>query len=72
MTYLQQRDVAWQFLVALAAREDCSDNFRIGLKDDPYDEMIYQQSKESGCCGFCDTEVYIDGEFWRIGFNYGH
>ena len=74
MTYLEQKDVAWQILNAIVdgLRLDCVDNHRVGLVGDQYDEALYQSSVDSGCCGYYDKVVSIGGELWRIGCNYGH
>jgi hypothetical protein len=51
---------------------ECADNFRFAKVGDKYQEYFYNLAKENGCCGFYDRQIYIKGELYLIGFNYGH
>lgn len=54
-------------------REDLEyvDNMRVARKNHrEFQQYLDQQRK--GCCGSFDIEVWIDGEKWAIGCNYGH
>lgn len=51
---------------------ECADNFRYARIGDKFQEHIYQEIQDSGCCGFYDKEIDVDGIKYKIGFNYGH
>lgn len=52
--------------------ESCVDNERWARKRNSPDRRRYKKAKKSGCCGFYDAEIVIDGQTYLIGFNYGH
>jgi len=74
LTYLQQKDIAYRYISHLVDKEDLEydDNYRVALKGDDYDEMLYKSLQDSGCCGFLDVEIVISGVTWKVGCNYGH
>lgn len=47
------------------------DNFRIS-NGTPFDELVYFATKDTGCCGYYDGELEVDGVGYKVGFNYGH
>ncbi len=51
---------------------DCVDNHRFAYDDDQEDVAKYEQQRESGCCGFFDAAIMVDGRSATIGCNYGH
>ena len=50
-----------------------ADNYRCYRKKDELGKKKYDETIESGCCGFADWE-YTDkhGDIWMGGCNYGH
>lgn len=59
--------------IAEASKDkDCVDNERWARKRNSPDRRRYAKARKSGCCGFYDAEIIIDGETYLIGFNYGH
>lgn len=49
-----------------------ADNFRFAQVGNKYQELIYQQLEQQGCCGYYDRIIDVDGIEYKIGFNYGH
>lgn len=49
-----------------------ADNFRFAKVGDKYQEYLYKETQDSGCCGFYDRVIDVDGIQYNIGFNYGH
>lgn len=47
------------------------DNFRIS-NGNKVDELIYETQRISGCCGFYDNTIEVNGVTYKVGFNYGH
>ena len=55
--------------------KNCQDNFRICFSDiDRTMTDEYKQSLKNGCCGFFDDYIFneVTGNYFWIGFNYGH
>lgn len=60
---------AWEWLES--HNLECSDNYRLGYYgEDSMDE--YESALKTGCCGYFDRQVIIDGRIAIIGCNYGH
>lgn len=57
------------------SKYDCIDNYRVCLSDK---QMLksddYLNIVSNGCCGFYDKHIYnpLTGNYYFIGFNYGH
>lgn len=49
-----------------------ADNFRVALAADAWQKTAYEFVRRTGCCGYLEEEVVIDGELFWIGCNYGH
>lgn len=72
-------ELIWNWkLVATTRREDggdryeCVDNARVCHVGNPEDAIAYEEKYKRGCCGYHDWVVHIKGEFYMMGFNYGH
>ena len=48
------------------------DNYRAARISDPEEMKAYHKAYEHGCCGSYDETVLIQGEQFKLGFNYGH
>lgn len=72
-TFNSEQD-AWTWLYnSIEEREDeCCDNFRFAYKNDPVAMDLYEGQVESGCCGFFDATIIVNGREATIGYNYGH
>lgn len=51
---------------------DCVDNIRVALAGDRMEMNHYRWRKSQGCCGSVDREVFVNGQRFAIGCNYGH
>jgi len=51
---------------------ECVDNVRIARTTNLASIGRYEVAKINGCCGYADREVYVNGELWKVGCNYGH
>lgn len=71
---MTSREKAWNELWYQIGREDLDyvDNMRVARKWCTTEMAAYNEAVEKGCCGSFDIEVWIDGEKWAIGCNYGH
>lgn len=54
------------------ADDPCTDNFRFAFDDDLKGIAVYEDQKASGCCGFLDLNVVVEGRSATVGCNYGH
>lgn len=61
-----------QIFNGLENKYEYMDNYRAALVGDQKAEAEYNKIRDQGCCGSYDEVVTIDGQEWRIGFNYGH
>lgn len=52
--------------------EGCKDNLRVALMGNAPQMRRYMRQRKTGCCGFADYRMKIDGKYYAIGFNYGH
>lgn len=52
--------------------DSCIDNHRFAYLDEENDMITYDNIQSTGCCGFFDMEVIVDGKSAMIGCNYGH
>jgi hypothetical protein len=52
--------------------DPCIDNVRFAYLDEIDDLGYYEESLGSGCCGYFDEEISINGRKATIGCNYGH
>lgn len=48
------------------------DNYRFAFHDDECEMANYDHKQSTGCCGFFDSEIIVDGRKAWIGCNYGH
>lgn len=57
-----------------SADDPCVDNERVANTNVPSQIEKYEQQVTKGCCGFHDVTVLcpVDGNTYKIGFNYGH
>ena len=52
---------------------ECADNTRVATVGNQDEEIEYDKTQQSGCCGSVDVElVTADGVKFLYGFNYGH
>lgn len=67
-------DAVWDELDYQVARHELeyADNYRAYNRDTKEHKADYQRAQDSGCCGFFETRVTIDGQRYTIGCNYGH
>ena len=52
--------------------DPCVDNYRFAYLDDENEMITYENLQATGCCGFFDVEIMVDGRLATIGCNYGH
>ena len=52
--------------------DPCVDNYRFAFIDDENEMITYENLQATGCCGFFDVEIMVDGKLATIGCNYGH
>ena len=52
--------------------DPCTDNYRFAFVDDAAAMEEYDDQVQSGCCGFFDEDVIVDGKKATIGCNFGH
>lgn len=52
--------------------DPCVDNYRFAWTDDQAEMAMYDHKRGTGCCGFFDATVIIDGREAQLGCNYGH
>ena len=52
--------------------DPCQDNERFAYQDDEVAMANYDHKQSTGCCGFFDARIIIDGRPALIGCNYGH
>ncbi len=59
--------------VAIVDYGDCfNDNWRYCKVGHTPSEKLYREMHEKGCCGYYDDKVVINGDTYKIGFNFGH
>lgn len=58
-------------IINLDSEFEFVDNFRIS-NGSPFDELVYVATKDTGCCGYYDGELEVNGFKYKVGFNYGH
>lgn len=65
---------AIDYLSEQVARQELefADNFRIGVEDDPKSMFFYFMVESTGCCGYYEEKVTLNGVTYIIGCNYGH
>lgn len=51
---------------------DYADNYRFAIKNSSESLAGYDKAQRSGCCGFFDQEVEINGMIYLYGCNFGH
>lgn len=62
----------WMYEERLAD-EEYFDNYRFAFVDDSDARIRYEEARESGCCGFFDTDrISVNGRQAMIGCNFGH
>ena len=52
--------------------DPCTDNYRFAFVADAAAMEEYDDQVQSGCCGFFDEDVIVDGKKATIGCNFGH
>lgn len=60
------------FFEAEENQQDCRDNLRTAKADSEEETNKYWEIESTGCCGFCDKVLDVDGVKILVGYNYGH
>ena len=49
-----------------------ADNYRFAYTDSPEEVAKYEEIQYTGCCGYFDAIIEVNGRRAYIGCNYGH
>ncbi len=74
MTKSELEKEIYQYIEKMAEACDfsCVDNIRFAATNDAIALLKYEETRQTGCCGFFDDYATFENITYRIGCNYGH